>query len=161
MKRILNFTTLALAAFILLGTVSAMAVDRPFALNGKGASTFITDGAGNPIGANVNTSGTATHLGLWTSTGIVNFSPDPDNPGRTLSSGTGTFIAANGDKLTFAFTGVLEPSPGGETATDQGVFHFTGGTGRFADASGSVDALVVINVLTGAFEITMLGNIDY
>ncbi len=161
MKRILNSTVITLVAFLLLGSLPVSAVERPFALNGKGGSTFITDEAGNLIGANVTSSGTATHLGLWTSTGTVNFSPDPVNPGRMLSSGTGAFTAANGDKLAFAFSGALEASPGSETATDQGVFHFTGGTGRFASASGSVDALVVINVLTGAFEITMVGNIDY
>lgn len=44
---------------------------------------------------------------------------------------------------------------------DKPVFHFVGGTGRFAGASGTADAVVVVNLITGAFEITMVGKIDY
>jgi hypothetical protein len=51
MKRILNVTVLTLTAFVLLGTVSVMAIERPLALNARGIATFITDGTGNPIRA--------------------------------------------------------------------------------------------------------------
>jgi hypothetical protein len=162
MKRILNSTVIALVAFLLLGSLPVMATDRPFALNGKGVATFITDGAGNPIGADVTTSSTATHLGLCITLGRVNFSPDPDNPGRLLSSGSGTITAADGDIVNIEFSGVLEaPPPGSSTAVDRPVFRFVGGTGRFVGASGKADAVVMVNVLTGALEITMVGNIDY
>lgn len=162
MKRILNSTVVALAAFLLLGTLPAMAKARPFALNGNGAATFITDGAGNPIGANVTSTSTATHLGLCTTIGTVNFSPDPDNPGRLLSNGSGTITAANGDTIQIEFNGALEPPPPGSiTAIDRPLFRFVGGTGRFAEASGQANAVVVLNLLTGAFEITMVGDINY
>jgi hypothetical protein len=161
MKRILNLTVFALAAFLLLGTLPVMAIERPFALNGTGVATFLTDAAGNPIGANVTSSSMATHLGLCTTVGTISFSPDPDHPGRLLSSGTGTMTAANGDKVQLEFNGSLEPTPGSPTATDKPVFRFVGGTGRFAGAHGSANAVVVINLLTGAFEITMVGDIDY
>jgi hypothetical protein len=164
MKRILNSTVIALVAFLLLGSLPVLAVDRPFAFNGAGVATFITDGAGNPIGADTTSSSTATHLGLCTTIGRVNFTPanDPEHPGRLLSSGSGTITAANGDTLQFELNGVLDPpSPGSTTAIDRPLFRFVGGTGRFVGASGKADAVVVINLLTGAFEITMVGNIDY
>ena len=162
MKRILNSTVIALVASLLLGSLTVLAVDRPFALNGAGVATFITDGAGNPIAADVTSSATATHLGLCTTVGRVNFSPDPDNPGRLLSSGSGTITAANGDVIQIEFNGALEPPPpGSTTATDRPEFRFVGGTGRFAGATGKADAVVVVNLLTGALEITMVGNIDY
>ena len=162
MKRILNSTVIALVASLLLGSLTVLAVDRPFALNGTGVATFITDGAGNPIAADVTSSATATHLGLCTTVGRVNFSPDPDNPGRLLSSGSGTITAANGDVIQIEFNGALEPPPpGSTTATDRPEFRFVGGTGRFAGATGKADAVVVVNLLTGALEITMVGNIDY
>lgn len=162
MKRILNSTVIALVASLLLGSLTVLAVDRPFALNGAGVATFITDGAGNPIAADVTSSATATHLGLCTTVGRVNFSPDPDNPGRLLSSGSGTITAANGDVIQIEFNGALEPPPPGSiTATDRPEFRFVGGTGRFAGATGKADAVVVVNLLTGALEITMVGNIDY
>ena len=164
MKRIFNSTVITLVAFLLLGSLPVLAIDRPFALNGKGLATFITDGAGNVIGADVTSSSNATHLGLCATVGRVNYTPanDPEHPGRLLSSGTGTITAANGDTIQIEFNGVLDPpTPGSSTAIDRPVFHFVGGTGRFVGASGKADAVVVVNLLTGAFEITMVGNIDY
>lgn len=162
MKRNSKLSVIAIAAFLLLGTLPVLAVDRPFALNGKGVATFIIDGAGNLVGADVTSSSTATHLGLCTTVGRVNYTPanDPEHPGRLLSSGSGTITAANGDTVLIEFNGVLDP-PQGTTGIDKPVFRFVGGTGRFAGASGTADAVVVVNLLTGAFEITMVGNIDY
>ena len=161
MKRILNFTALTLTAFILLATVSVMATERPFALNAKGVATFNTDASGNPISANVSSSGTATHLGLTTTVGTITFTPDPANPGRLLTHGTGTLTAANGDTVQVELNGALEPTPGSATATDKAVFRFVGGTGRFAGAHGTATGIVVVNLLTGAFEITIVGDIDF
>ena len=39
MKRILNLTVLTLTFFVLLGVVSVMAIERPFALNARGIAT--------------------------------------------------------------------------------------------------------------------------
>ena len=161
MKRILNVTVLTLTAFILLGTVSVMAVERPIALNARGIATFITDEAGNPIRANVSSSGTATHLGLTTTVGTITFSPDPANPGRLLTSGTGTMTGANGDMVQLELNGALVLTPGSTTATDKFVINFVGGTGRFAGAHGTGTGIVVVNLLTGAFEITIVGDIDF
>jgi hypothetical protein len=164
MKRILNSTVIALVASLLLGSLTVSAVERPFALNGNGVATFITDGGGVLVGADVTSTSNATHLGLCTTVGRVNYTPanDPEHPGRLLSSGSGKITASNGDTLLIEFSGVLDPPPlGSITAMDRPVFHFVGGTGRFGGASGKADALVVVNLLTGALEITMVGNIDY
>jgi hypothetical protein len=161
MKRILNVTVLTLIAFVLLGTISVMATERPFALNARGIATFVSDEAGNPIRADVSSSGTATHLGLCTIVGTINFSPDPANPGRLLTNGSGTMTAANGDTVQLELNGALEPTPGSATATDKFVIRFVGGTGRFAGAHGTGTGIVVVNLLTGAFEITMIGDINF
>ena len=161
MKRILNVTVLTLTAFVLLGTISVMANERPFALSGSGVATFTTDEAGNPISAHVSSTGTATHLGLVTTVGTINFTPDPANPGRLLTNGTGTMTAANGDTVQLELTGALQLTPGSTTATDKFVIRFLGGTGRFAGAHGTGSGVVVVNLLTGAFEITMVGDINY
>ena len=161
MKRILNVTALTLTVLILLGTASVMATERPFALNAKGVATFITDEAGNPIRAEVSSSGTATHLGLTTTVGTITFSPDPANPGRLLTHGTGTMTAANGDTVQLELNGALVLTPGSTTATDKFVINFVGGTGRFAGANGTGTGVTVVNLLTGAFEITMIGDINF
>ncbi|MGH9769684.1 MAG: hypothetical protein ACREAB_19855 [Blastocatellia bacterium] len=157
MKRSLNVRILALAISLLLGALPVVAAERPFALNGNGVSTFITDGAGNIIGANVTASGTATHLGMWTTVGTVQFTPDPNNPGRLLSSATATFTAANGDKLQLSLNGALDPA----TGTDMGPIQFVGGTGRFNGVSGGGNFVVELNPATGAFKLTMVGRINY
>jgi hypothetical protein len=164
MKRILNSTVITLVAFLLLGSLPVSAVERPFAFSGNGVATFIIDGAGNLTAADVTSSSNATHLGLCTTVGRVNYTPanDPEHPGRLLSSGSAKITAADGDTIHVEFSGVLDPpSPGSITAIDKPIFRFVGGTGRFVGASGSAEALVVVNLLTGAFEITMVGNIDY
>jgi hypothetical protein len=161
MKRILNVTVLTLTAFVLLGTISVMAIERPFALNAKGVATFVIDENGNPISANVSSSGTASHLCLTTTVGTITFSPDPANPGRLLTGGTGTMTAANGDTVQLELNGAFVPTPGSATATDKFVIRFVGGTGRFAGAHGTGTGVVVVNLLTGAFEITMVGDINY
>jgi hypothetical protein len=164
MNRNSKLTVLALAAFLLLGSLPVLAVERPFALNGAGQATFTVNELGIPVRADVTSTSNATHLGLCTTIGVVNYVPanDPEHPGRLLSSGSGTITAANGDTLLIEFSGVLDPpAPGSATGIDKPVFHFVGGTGRFANATGKADAVVVVNLATGAFEITMVGNLDY
>ncbi|HEX2269084.1 MAG TPA: hypothetical protein VHH35_06100, partial [Pyrinomonadaceae bacterium] len=67
----------------------------------------------------------------------------------------------NGDTVQVELNGALELTPGSTTATDKAVFRFVGGTGRFAGAHGTANGIVVVNLLTGAFEITMVGDINY
>jgi hypothetical protein len=155
MKHFTKIRTLMLTLLLLLGTMPAFAVERPFALHGSGVATLITDPSGLPIGAVATGSGTATHLGQWTVTGNPKYTPDSN--GVLHSSGQATLTAANGDKLQVEINGILDPVAG----VDQGVFYFMGGTGRFEGASGSANFVVNINPLTGGFELTVVGKIDY
>jgi hypothetical protein len=164
MKRNSKLTVFALTALLLLGSLPVWAVDRPFALNGTGIANLEVNDAGIPTGGDVTSTSNATHLGLCTTVGRVTYTPanDPEHPGRLLSNGFGKITAANGDTLLIEFAGVLDPPPAGSaTAIDKPIFRFVGGTGRFVGASGSADAVVVVNLATGAFEITMVGRIDY
>jgi hypothetical protein len=155
MKRFTKIRTLMVMLVVLLGTIPASAVEHPFALNGSGVATLITNEAGMPIGAIPTGSGTATHLGQWTVAGKVNYIPDSN--GVLHSSGEATITAANGDKLQVQIDGILDPLAG----VDQGAFYFVGGTGRFEGASGSANFVVTINPLTGGFELTVVGKINY
>lgn len=155
MKRFTKIHTLMLTLFLLLGTIPVSAVERPFALRGAGVATLITDESGIPIGAVATGSGTATHLGQWTVAGNVKYTRDEN--GVFHSSGEATVMASNGDKLQFQIDGILDPVAG----VDQGVFYFVGGTGRFEGATGSANFVVTLNPLTGGFELTVVGKIDY
>ena len=156
MKRFINIRSIMLTIVALLGAIPVTATERPFALNGRGIAAFLTDEAGIIIGANVTASGTATHLGSWTTAGTVRYNP-PDENGVIRSSGEATITAADGDKLRVVVEGALDPV----TLTDHGVFRFVGGTGKFEGASGSADFVVAIIPLTGGFELTLVGNIDF
>lgn len=154
MKPLTKMRTLMVMLFLLLGTIPASAVERPFALNGAGVATLITDESGNLIGAIATGSGTATHLGQWTVSGPVKYTLDN---GVLRSSGEAMITAANGDKLQVQIDGILDPIAG----VDQGIFYFVGGTGRFEGASGSANFVVTINPVTSGFDLTVVGKINY
>lgn len=87
--------------------------------------------------------GTGAHLGRFTIT--LGFCGRGDG---TLDTGTGTFVAANGDLLHITFHGV---SDGGFP-----VLHFTsfvsfaGGTGRFEGATGTATVEGIFDAQTGS-----------
>jgi len=158
MKRSLLMKFLVLTLTLLVGSLAVTATERPFSLNGTGIAVPILDGNGNVVGAEPTGSGNATHLGMFTNTGQVSFTPDPSNPNILRPAGGGVFTAANGDKLNFVIvSGALDLTTGIGT----GDFAFTGGTGRFANATGHTSGVIQQNVVTGAYVLTLVGNIDY
>lgn len=158
MKRSLFMKFLVLTVTLLVGSLAVTATERPFSLNGTGIAIPIVDGNGNVVGAEPTGSGNATHLGVFTNTGHVDFTPDASNPTILHPAGGGVFTAANGDKLNFVIiSGALDLTTGIGT----GDFEFTGGTGRFVNATGRTSGVIQQNVITGAYELTMVGNIDY
>ncbi len=83
-------------------------------------------------------------------------------------SGTGVYVAANGDELAFTFTGTAELSftdPTDATVTFEAVQDLTGGTGRFAAADGTAEVVGTtrLNLITGsgAGELTLDGALGY
>jgi hypothetical protein len=156
MKRLFNTRILILTTFLLLAAIPVAATERPFALNGKGTAFFILDESGNVTGAKVIAAGTATHLGLWTTTGSVSYAP-PDANGVIRSSGTATVTAANGDTLELVIEGSLDAA----SFIDHGTYQFVRGTGQFRRVSGGGNFVVSGNAPNGGFELTMVGKITF
>jgi hypothetical protein len=124
-------TSLVMAGFSLallaLGLTSHLQADaggsdRPFKGFAEGVVTGVL-----PSGAIVvESEGIATHLGDFTRTELVFFGPDGAIAGSVI------FTAANGDQLWADFEGdFISPT------TAEGTYTFTGGTGRFSDATGT------------------------
>lgn len=159
MKRFLGIKTLVLTLTLLLGGVVANATERAFSFSGGGLAVPILNEAGQPIGIDVTGSGNGTHLGLFTTLGKVFFTPHPTDPNLIIPSGQATLTAANDDKLIIvvAEDGVQDLTTGIGT----GHFNFGGGTGRFANATGSISYVVEQNFITGAYTVTAVGTIDY
>jgi hypothetical protein len=89
-------------------------------------------------------SGTATQLGRFTSTFTLTV---------TLSTssaiGSTRFIAANGDRLDATLVGQGTPTSEPNVASIEEVATVTGGTGRFASATGAFTIHRVLNQVTG------------
>ena len=156
--KFLSIKTLVLTLTLLLGSIAVVATERAFSGHGSGVLAPIVDGNGRVIAGDVTGSGNATHLGSFTNSGRVIFTPDPDNPNIVHPSGEGSFTASNGDKLIFI---IEDASMDITTGLATGNFRFTGGTGRFANVSGVTAAVVQQNFVTGGYELTMVGKIDF
>jgi hypothetical protein len=131
-------TAVALAGLVLavalLGPSAAVAkkggTDRP--LKDRESGTTVLDLA---TGAFVSdTTGVASHLGRTSShiDGVVTIT----GPDTFTVSGSSVTLAANGDELFGTFIGSGTTDAAGNSA-GQVTTTFTGGTGRFANASGS------------------------
>jgi hypothetical protein len=120
----------------------------------KGVADLTLTGA-VPIGENLEltaiATGQATHLGRFTRTETVLVSPF-----GVFLEGSITFTAANGDELYADVAGGFT-SP--DLSTAEGSYVFSGGTGRFEDASGSAEFVAVASE-TG-FVVTFDGEIEY
>ena len=158
MKRFLTVRSLILVFTLLLGIIPVGATERPFASNGNGMATFITDASGNVVGATVVVSGNATHLGLFGGNGEIQFIPDANDPNISHPAGWVTYIAANGDRLPSVIEG---GSMDLRTGIATGYMVFQSGTGRFQGASGKAAIVVEQNFITGAYTFTMVGDVNF
>lgn len=135
-----RFLLLTLVSFGVLGSVALSAV-------AVHAGDFVPL-KGRFAGAGADFTGNFTHIGKFQ--GVVD-----------LVASTAVWTAANGDTITnqtTAFVLVEEVSPG--------VFRYeqtlviTGGTGRFANATGSATVTGLINGVTGAYDGILTGTIS-
>jgi hypothetical protein len=143
----------ALAALALAGPASAGA-QVPFKGSLAGTAT-ITPLGGPLVAVEIAAGGTATHLGRFTLQ-----APHIVNQATLTATGTYLLTAANGDTITADLAGtaqMIEPPNVlriTETAT------VTGGTGRFAGATGSIEVLRIFNRATGVTTGTLRGWIS-
>ena len=140
------------------GSKSA-AQELPFKGTLEGSFTFIPDPPPSTF-ASVDfapLTGNTTHLGRFTLTGPhrVNLATTP-----AIAIGTFEFTAANGDTLRASFTGLGTPTATPGIASIVETATITGGTGRFAGATGSfiVERIVGLDQppTIGSFEGTIV-----
>ena len=155
MKRHSFAASLALAILAVVGLAGPVPAGEPVPFKGSlEGDVTITPLTPPFVHADVEATGNATHLGAFTLD-----VPHKVNRADRTAVGTYEFTAANGDMLFADFTGqaTLTAIPGvlyiEETAT------ITGGTGRFAGATGSFTAErwfdTIAGKTTGSFEGTI------
>ena len=136
----------AVAALTILGVGLPAFAARPVPFQGR-ADLVIT----SPEPLTAFATGKATHLGRFTRTETIVVNPNDGTFTSTL-----VFTAANGDQLYADATGHFT-SPNGDSA--EGTYLFTGGTGRFENASGEAEFEVKPDEV--GFDVTFKGTIQY
>lgn len=99
--------------------------------------------------------GTATYLGRYTEHVVMQI-----NIPTMSSTGAATFTAANGDTLTASVVGQATRT-GPTVLSIVEVYTVTGGTGRFADATGTFTLKSTLEQTTGVSTGTFSGAIDH
>jgi hypothetical protein len=134
--------------------VSAVAAETPF----KGRANAVETGtiAFPTRFLDRQGTGNATQLGKYTShlTAQINLMTGH-------ATGAATFTAANGDTLTTTVDGQGTPTTTPGVLSVVEVYTITGGTGRFADATGTFTLENIVTQATGVSTGTFSGVIDH
>jgi hypothetical protein len=138
-------------ATLTVGQAQSVFADHPVPFRGWAKVTVTGAEIVPPNTQKLSGSGTgiATHLGQFTRTetlvlDLTNFT----------FTGKVVFTAANGNQLFADFVGGFSTP-----ATAAGVYTFTGGTGRFQNATGT--AAFAATAIQGGFAVTFNGTINY
>ena len=129
----------------------------PFTATGTATITSVTKLPGGLTQINVDTSGSATHLGNFTGP----LTRLQDNQGNFGS--TAVIVGANGtDSVFFSVSGHFAGGSGGDkcVVTSTGIYIITGGAGAFANATGSGTITTEFNLCTGTADGTYTGTIS-
>jgi len=151
MKR-LFLALVATTALLASVAVSATAAETPFKGSVNAVETGTTVGPTRFLVRDGG--GTATHLGKYTE----HITMQINLPTRH-SMGAATFTAANGDTLTATVEGQATPASPGVVSIVE-VYTITGGTGRFAGATGTFTLESTANQATGVSSGAFSGVID-
>jgi len=149
LTRQLTFIVAAFA-FLGLGLTATAASPVPFQGRADIVVTNVEDLSPTSQRLTGSATGKATHLGRFTRTETITLDLN-----TFAFTGTLVFTAANGDQLSADVSGQFT-SP----TTAVGTYSFTGGNGRFHNASGQA-AFEVTAVGMGLFDATFKGTIQY
>jgi hypothetical protein len=144
----------AMAVSLASIAASAVAAERPF----KGTVDAVEEGTvvGTIRSITREGGGNATHLGKYTEHITMQI-----NLTTRHAIGAATFTAANGDTLTATDEGQATPTATPGVLSIVEVYTITGGTGRFADATGTFTLHSTVTQATGVSSGMFSGAIDY
>ncbi len=143
------------AIFVIAFFASPVIADTQVPLNGSFAAVEIDDVQFPFLYVSGSATGNATQLGRYTAT----FQETVELFGAT-SVGAITLVAANGDNVFATQTGIGIPTSDPDVFTITEVNTITGGTGRFAGATGTFTIERVVDLTTGLSSGSFTGMIS-
>lgn len=160
-RTLLAILAAAAAVMITASPVATAATTRPFKSEITAQASFAetpVPGVLTLMGSGV---GHASHLGNVTvsTTETLDFVTSPGS--LVIRDGTMVMVAANGDELRWAYEGSGSMPDAQGVSAFSGTFLVTGGTGKFADATGSGTFDGTGSTLTGVAIVSYLGRIAY
>lgn len=118
---------------LVLGATASLAANPvPFKLLDSGTLVFTSQTSANLVGT-----GIASHGGQGVSAGAINITGPASCQGGFSAKIDGAFTAANGNLIKYTVVQVLCPTSAPGVFAGVGSYTITGGTGKFANASGS------------------------
>ena len=156
MKRHSFAASLALAILAVLGLAGPVLAQQqvPFKGSLEGVVT-VTPLKPPNVSVLVKATGNATHLGQFALA-----IPHTVNRANMTATGTYQFVAANGDTLTATFSGKATPTATRGVLSIVETAIITGGTGRFAGATGSFTCVRLFNTVAGTTAGSFNGTIS-
>ena len=148
------------SATMLLLVVSATASfagnPGPFKLTDGGDLAFTSQTSANLVGT-----GIASHGGKGVSAGVINVTGVASCTGGFSAKIEGVFTVANGNQIKYTVVQQLCPTAAAGVFAGIGSYSITGGTGRFANASGSGSFNGLGDFVGNKYQCTLDGMISY
>jgi hypothetical protein len=143
------------AIFVIALSASPAVASEQVPFNGSFAAVEIDEIQGTTLLVNGSGTGNASLVGRYTVTfeAVVNLQ-------TLMGVGTMTFVAANGDSIFTRFNGQATPTPDPNTFLVLELETITGGTGRFAGATGSFTLEREVDLTTGLSSGSFSGTIS-
>jgi hypothetical protein len=160
LARAIKFASVFAVSALVWAPNVARAEERPFMANLEGNAHLSPTDDPFVLRNDETGTGNSTHLGnfTWADTEFADFDAVP---GGVEVVGSFTMTAANGDELYGKLSTVGFFDEDGNLVI-HGTYRFTGGTGRFANATGTGDIDAIAYLSPGLpFTGTFAGTIDY
>ena len=155
MKRFSSAAGFALALVVVLGLTRPVAAQTPVPFYGRFVGVDVSTPLVPPmVSAQVTATGNATQAGAFRYAALITV-----NTMTGLGSGTFLITAANGETLIGTISGKAKFTPP-NVLTIAEIATITGGTGRFAGATGGFTMSRVKNTVTGATSASFMGTVS-
>jgi hypothetical protein len=150
--------TMALGLVLALAWASASEAGEALRFKGNDAGPFsVTSPPGSPVAATVDhTTGHSPELGAY----LVVAQESVDLGSLEVRDGSFTIITAGGDTITGTYSGSAGLTAEPTVITYKVSGPITGGTGRFAEATGRITFRGVADLSTGLLSETVTGSIS-